>query len=43
VEAAEAFVALAYSDGGEFLLGGGDDLISGLALHVGVEPQGGGR
>jgi hypothetical protein len=42
-EVSEVFVALADSDGGEFLLGGGDDLMGGLALHVGVEPQGGGR
>jgi hypothetical protein len=43
VEASEAFVALGDSDGGEFPLGGGNDLLSGLALHVGMEPQGGGR
>jgi hypothetical protein len=42
VEASEAFMALADSDGGEFLLGGDDNLMSGLALHVGMEPQGGG-
>jgi hypothetical protein len=43
VEASEAFVALVDSDGGEFLLGGGEDLTSSLALHIGVEPQGGGH
>jgi hypothetical protein len=42
VEASQAFVALRDSDGGEFPLGGGDDVLGGLALHVGVEPQGGG-
>jgi hypothetical protein len=42
VEASEAFVVLGDSDGGEFPLGGGEDLTSGLALHVGMEPQGGG-
>jgi hypothetical protein len=39
IEASEAFVALVDSDGSEMLLGGGKNLTSGLALHVGVEPQ----
>jgi hypothetical protein len=43
VEASEAFVALRDSDSGEFPLGGGDDVLGGLALHIGVESQGGER
>jgi hypothetical protein len=39
MEASEVFVALVDSDGGEMLLGGGKNLTSGLALHVGAEPQ----
>jgi hypothetical protein len=42
VEASKALVALVDPDCCQFLLGGGNDLVGGPALYVGVEMQRGG-